>query len=105
MNEIRTWRERIGVGANFPLHVPTDVERAMEAEIAELRDHIAQPATLLGEEELAGLRRFDECARDGEGYDVPAEMMARLAEIGVVRRLAGRYFSVTEFGARVLEIG
>jgi len=34
---VKTWRERIGVGANYPLHAPTDVERAMEAEIAELR--------------------------------------------------------------------
>lgn len=34
---IKTWRQRIGVGETFPLHVPTDVERAMEAEIAELR--------------------------------------------------------------------
>ncbi|HBZ06060.1 MAG TPA: hypothetical protein DEP03_06605 [Massilia sp.] len=35
--EVKTWRARIGVGADFPLHAPTDVERAMEAEIAELR--------------------------------------------------------------------
>jgi len=34
---IKTWRERIGAGRDFPLHMPTDVERAMEAEIAELR--------------------------------------------------------------------
>jgi hypothetical protein len=34
---IRTWRERIGADESFPLHVPTDVERAMVAEIAELR--------------------------------------------------------------------
>lgn len=37
---VKTWRERIGAGPEFPLHAPTDVERAMEAEIAELR---AQP--------------------------------------------------------------
>jgi hypothetical protein len=36
-NFVMTWRERIGVGPDFPLHAPTDVERAMEAEIAELR--------------------------------------------------------------------
>jgi hypothetical protein len=35
--KISTWRERIGQAADFPLHVPTDVERAMVAEIAELR--------------------------------------------------------------------
>jgi hypothetical protein len=35
--KISTWRERIGQTADFPLHVPTDVERAMVAEIADLR--------------------------------------------------------------------
>jgi hypothetical protein len=34
---IKTWRERIGAAADFPLHAPSEVERAMEAEIAELR--------------------------------------------------------------------
>jgi hypothetical protein len=35
--KITTWRERIGQAPDFPLHVPTDVERAMVAEIADLR--------------------------------------------------------------------
>ncbi|KQQ93652.1 hypothetical protein [Massilia sp. Leaf139] len=39
---IRTWRERIGAGPDFPLHAPNDVERAMEAEIADLRAHAAR---------------------------------------------------------------
>jgi hypothetical protein len=34
---IKTWRQRIGVAVDYPLHLPTDVERAMVAEIAELR--------------------------------------------------------------------
>lgn len=34
---VRTWRERLGLHADFPLHVPSNVEWAMEAEIAELR--------------------------------------------------------------------
>ena len=38
---VKTWRERIGQPAEFPLHAPTDVERAMEAEIADLRAHLA----------------------------------------------------------------
>lgn len=45
MNGIRTWRERIGQPADFPLHAPTDVERAMEDEIAELRALIEACAT------------------------------------------------------------
>lgn len=43
-SKIKTWRERIGAGPDFPLHAPTDVERAMEAEIAELRTRFAAPA-------------------------------------------------------------
>lgn len=58
---------------------------------------------LLNAEELAALRRFDECAQDGEGYDVPKEMMQRLAEIGVVRRRSGAYYEHTEFGLALLE--
>jgi hypothetical protein len=62
----------------------------------------AEPASLLNADELAALRRFDECAQDGEGYDVPKEMMQRLAEIGVVRRQFGAYYIPTDFGMRVL---
>lgn len=34
---VKTWRQRLGLGDTYPLHAPTDVERAMVAEIAELR--------------------------------------------------------------------
>jgi len=54
-------------------------------------------------EELAALRRFYECAVDGEGYDVPKEMMRRLAELGLVNRKSGAYFETTSFGLAVLE--
>lgn len=40
---VKTWRERIGQHPDFPLHAPTDVERAMEAEIAELRMQATRP--------------------------------------------------------------
>jgi hypothetical protein len=36
-SKVRAWRERMGKPADWPLHAPTDVERAMVAEIAELR--------------------------------------------------------------------
>lgn len=42
---VSTWRERLGRPADFPLHAPTDVERAMEAEIAELRAACKQGKT------------------------------------------------------------
>jgi hypothetical protein len=38
---VRAWRERMGKPADWPLHAPTDVERAMVAEIAELRATLA----------------------------------------------------------------
>jgi len=34
---IKTWRDRLDLGASYPLYHSTAVERAMEAEIAELR--------------------------------------------------------------------
>lgn len=39
---IKTWRERIGAAPEFPLHAPTDVERAMVAQIAELEAALAK---------------------------------------------------------------
>jgi hypothetical protein len=39
---IRTWRERIGANADFPLHAPTDVENAMVAEITDLRAQLTR---------------------------------------------------------------
>jgi len=37
---VKTWRERIGAGEDFPMHVPSCVERAMMNEIAELRAQV-----------------------------------------------------------------
>ncbi|MGI4846201.1 MAG: hypothetical protein ACRYF7_23165 [Janthinobacterium lividum] len=102
-NTVKTWRERLGFGSDFPLHAATNVERAMEAEIAELRGCVSQPAALLDENELAALRRFNETCEDGEGYDVPKETMQRLAAIGAVRRTSGSYYELTDFGMCVLE--
>lgn len=42
--DVQTWRERIGAGPDFPLHAPNDVERAMVAEIAELRKLVVSRA-------------------------------------------------------------
>lgn len=55
-------------------------------------------------EELTAFKRFCETCEDGEGYDVPKEMMERLARIGLVEHVGrGEYF-VTEIGTHVLEI-
>jgi hypothetical protein len=36
-SNVSAWRERMGKPTDWPLHAPTDVERAMVAEIAALR--------------------------------------------------------------------
>jgi hypothetical protein len=63
----------------------------------------AQPA--ISTAELAAFHRFCDCCEDFDsgGYDVPKEMMVRLARIGLVRSCGfGRYES-TEFGDAVRE--
>jgi hypothetical protein len=66
----------------------------------------AQPAINLPfailDNELANFKRFHETCLDGESYDVPVKGMERLSEIGLVRRLHGRYFEETTFGCSVL---
>lgn len=42
VSTVATWRARIGRSEDFPLHLPTDVERAMEEEIADLRAQLGQ---------------------------------------------------------------
>ena len=61
-----------------------------------------QPPFPVSDDEMAALRRFWECASDGEGYDVEKTMMQRLAEMGLVQRKSGAYYMVTEFGLYVL---
>lgn len=53
-------------------------------------------------DEMKALERFHECATDGQDYDVPKEMMRRLAEIGLLRRVTANYYAHTTFGLSVL---
>ena len=61
-----------------------------------------QPPFPISDDEMAALRRFWECATDGEGYDVEKAMMQRLAEMGLVQRKSGAYYMATDFGLYVL---
>jgi hypothetical protein len=73
---ISTWRERIGQPADFPLHVPTDVERAMVAEIADLR-----ATAVAGSEPTeisAQLRDF--AGNPGYSHNDYADVMRRAAD-------------------------
>lgn len=86
---IKTWRQRIGVGETFPLHVPTDVERAMEAEIAELRAALRQADATHKEKLDAALRelvitksmlRFAEL-RLNDAIGTPGSQLERVAPV------------------------
>lgn len=54
------------------------------------------------DDEFAALRRFRECATDGDGHDVPKKMMVRLSEIGLVREMRVDVYEETVFGTAVL---
>ena len=73
----------------------------LSADSKDAGEPVALPFAILADE-LAALRRFHECASDGEGYDVPADMMQRLEEIGLVRRAHHPYYEYTNFGLSVL---
>jgi len=62
----------------------------------------AKPPFPISDDEMAAMRRFWECATDGEGYDVEKAMMQRLAEMGLVQRKSGAYYISTDFGLYVL---
>ena len=53
-------------------------------------------------EEMKAFERFNETCEDGEGYDVPKEMMKRLADIGVINHLSAGHYRITEFGLSIL---
>ncbi|MEX5385587.1 hypothetical protein WCE10_21370, partial [Cronobacter muytjensii] len=56
-------------------------------------------------DDLAALKRFEECASDFDsgGHDVPKPAMARLREIGVVQSIGFGRHQTTAFGDYVLE--
>ena len=51
---------------------------------------------------IAALKRFEETCSDGEGYDVPKDTMQCLQEIGLVYRMRGSVYCITDFGQHVL---
>ncbi len=70
--------------------------------ITAIKEALAQPAQepveWMDEDERKAFERFNETSEDGEGYDVPKQMMKRLAQIGVVHHTSGGIYGVTEFG-------
>ena len=62
-----------------------------------------RPWVGLTNDERKALERFTDTCDDGEGYDVPKQMMQRLAQIGVVNHTSGGIYSTTEFGRWVID--
>jgi len=76
---VRTWRERLGLQADFPLHVPSNVEWAMEAEIAELRRALTQSESTLAARDVLAERQRQV---DREGYSHENDDAHILGELG-----------------------
>lgn len=60
------------------------------------------PGHFVTPDEFYALKRFAQTCEDGEGYDVPKEMMNRLAVVGAIRRIVGGRYEFTEFGNWIL---
>ncbi|EDR6114668.1 hypothetical protein GK75_002362 [Salmonella enterica subsp. enterica] len=56
----------------------------------------------LQEQDINALMRFNETCEDGEGYDIGAEAMARLVEIGLASKGPHGIRSITPFGQWVI---
>lgn len=65
------------------------------------REFKPNPYGWIGAQAQADLMRFCETCADDEGYDVPKERMQEMAKIGLVRRVSGRIYEITEFGRQV----
>ena len=64
-------------------------------------ENAAVPYVVLTPEERAAFERFHETWEDDVGYDVPKEMMKRLAEVGVVYHVTAGRYGITEYGHSV----
>jgi hypothetical protein len=62
-----------------------------------------EPVDWLTDDERKALKRFMETCDDGEGYDVPKQMMKRLAVVGAVQHIGGGIYGITEFGNWLLD--
>jgi len=75
---------------------------ALCAEVERLTKVDVEPVALT-EDERKALGCFQETTDDGEGYDVPKQMMRRLAQIGVVHHASRGIYGITDFGHFVLD--
>lgn len=83
--------------------VEIEIGLRLQAQLADLTLKSKNTELPITEEEIAALKRFHECVSDGEGYDVPKDMMQKLAEIGLIRRVTKDIYEHTLLGLHILE--
>jgi hypothetical protein len=76
---IKTWRERLGLPADFPMHIPSNVEHAMLSEIAELRGSLTESELTLAARAVLAERQRQV---DREGYSHKNDNVHILGELG-----------------------
>lgn len=74
----------------------------LEATESKCRELAAGHWPRLQEQDINALMRFNETCEDGEGYDIGAEAMARLVEIGLAGKGPHGIRSITPFGQWVI---
>jgi hypothetical protein len=77
-----------------PLFAPSELPETTEDSHALFADWLS--GTTLAD--WAAFGRFYSCLEDGEGYDVPASAMERLAQLGLVRKVRGTVYEFTALG-------
>lgn len=75
---------------------------AYQAFLAEVVAQAEGHCPRLQEQDINALMRFNETCEDGEGYDIGAEAMARLVEIGLAGKGPHGIRSITPFGQWVI---
>lgn len=74
----------------------------LEATESKCRELAAGHWPRLQEQDINSLMRFNETCEDGEGYDIGAEAMARLVEIGLAGKGPHGIRNITPFGQWVI---
>lgn len=80
-----------------------NIDALMERLLPALVAHASGEASpKLAGDDLQWLERIQDQFSDNEGYDAPAAVMKRLADLGAVRRTSGSRYTVTSFGMHCL---
>jgi hypothetical protein len=93
------------MAASKAIHEYLDAAFSALAATAAPSAAVQQGKAPLSANDLADLQRLNEVFEDGQGWDIPAERMKRLSELGVVRWHGRTHYSITAFGMLCLGEG